>query len=143
MYRYESKKIHCGPLLSQTSASTAADKRNVSDAEYQKSVDAVMSQLTDAERAVDGILKEATTAMASKVTAPGGEARAMASAQQQQHLAEVPGDAGFLADEVADQLRARLKELARQLADLQVRRRRLPGHLRPTGRLYTYTRYLL
>ena len=98
-----------------------ADKRNVSDAEYQRSVDAVMSQLTDAERATDGILKEAAAAASKPTPSSGDSVRAAAPVASQQHLADVPGDAGFLADEVADQLRERLKELARQLADLQVR----------------------
>ena len=85
-----------------------------------------MSQLTDAERAVDGILKEVTAtagkaAAASAAVPPGSPGRGGGTTPKAgAQYADVAGDAGFLADEVAEQLRSRLRELARQLADLQV-----------------------
>ena len=87
-----------------------------------------MSQLTDAERAVDGILKEVTAtaskaAAASAAVPPGSPGRGGGTTPKGgagAQYADVAGDAGFLADEVAEQLRSRLRELARQLADLQV-----------------------
>ncbi|GAX75484.1 hypothetical protein CEUSTIGMA_g2927.t1 [Chlamydomonas eustigma] len=105
-----------------------AEKHSVSDAEYQKYVENVMSQLTDAEQALDAMIKDMAKAAVASDSAKQNKGQGNSSAAGSSAVVVqggpveegVFGDANFLADEVADQLRSRLKELAKQLADLQV-----------------------
>ncbi|MEW5303376.1 MAG: hypothetical protein WDW36_006076 [Sanguina aurantia] len=112
------------------------EARSVSSADYAKYVDGVLSTMTDAERAVDIILKDARAAAAqgqalTDVAGGGGGVPSTpvkdmqlsltpGSPRRQQRVAGLAGDAGFLADAIADELREKLRALARQLADLQV-----------------------
>jgi hypothetical protein len=76
----------------------------VSDAEYQKHVEGVVSQLTDAERAVGTVLKEMAAAASKEAATPGSPGRKGGAGTPTGGVAQfedVPGDAGFLADEVA------------------------------------------
>ena len=108
---------------------------------YQHSVESVIAQLTDAEKAADAILKGLAGAAAGGLVrasqtgaADGGRTGARGAdgagggGAGAAGAEEVLGDASFLADEIADQLRARLKELAKQVADLQVCERRSHLH---------------
>lgn len=111
----------------------AAENQPVPSSAYQHSVESVITQLTDAEKAVDAILKGLTgaaaggparasqTGVADGGRAGAGGADGAGGAGAGGAEEEVLGDASFLADEIAEQLRARLKELAKQVADLQVR----------------------
>ncbi|MEW5309850.1 MAG: hypothetical protein WDW38_001701 [Sanguina aurantia] len=114
------------------------EARSVSSADYAKYVDGVMTTMTDAERAVDIILKDARAAAAAAAAAQAPTGRGAGaggvpsqdtqrqlsltpgSPKHQRRTAELAGDAGFLADAMADELREKLRALARQLADLQV-----------------------
>jgi centrosomal protein CEP290 len=115
----------------------AVEKRSIPDSEYQRWTEGVITQLVDAQRALDAVLKEVQAAgeaggaagpMRNASGAVG--ARSMAGSGYNSHGQGMQGgpvapeyaglDAGFLADAMADELRERLKEMARQVVDLQV-----------------------
>jgi centrosomal protein CEP290 len=112
----------------------AVEKRSIPDSEYQRWTEGVISQLVDAQRALDAVLKDVQAA--GEAGGAGGPlrtgsgaaagARSMGGSGRQQGGGSVAGgeyageDAGFLADAMADELRERLKELARKVVDLQV-----------------------
>lgn len=109
----------------------AVEKRSIPDSEYQRWTEGVISQLVDAQRALDAVLKDVQAAggAGGPMRTASGAVGARSSGYHSGHQGVQGGsvapayaglDAGFLADAMADELRERLKEMARQVVDLQV-----------------------
>lgn len=106
----------------------------MSDKDYQRWTETVITQLTDAERAVDAVLKDFSSSPTSNNpgrtgSAPLGHAASAGppsstgapstvAAPASTVVVEGP-DAAYLADAMADELRDRLRQLAKQVAEMQ------------------------
>ncbi|GIL43063.1 hypothetical protein Vafri_829 [Volvox africanus] len=137
----------CMRRLKQMSKSLL-EQRNISDHDYQRFVDAILGELVDADKVLGALLKDRTALVTQPSAAAGGEPgfvmpspRSPAGSRPLTPLGSfaptpgragaavnppgaaviqlLPGDAGYLADAVAEELRERLRGLAKQVADLQ------------------------
>ncbi|KAF8064552.1 hypothetical protein HT031_003352 [Scenedesmus sp. PABB004] len=106
--------LGCLKMLRQMSEALA-EHRQVSDAEYSQFTEGVIEKLMDAERVASLILRDLAAA-------PGGGGGAAAErgeeARRAQRRALLTDD--FVADAAAEELRDRLRQLARQVVELQV-----------------------
>ncbi|KXZ56704.1 hypothetical protein GPECTOR_1g634 [Gonium pectorale] len=119
------------------------EKRDFKDEDYQRYVDAILVELADADKVLEELLKDPAALITAQQGADGalaspgspgyglrpslsaGRTSAIGSSRPghrpgQAAVQLMPGDASYLADAVADELREKLKGLARQVADLQV-----------------------
>ncbi|KAG2499296.1 hypothetical protein HYH03_002874 [Edaphochlamys debaryana] len=104
------------------------EQRNVSDHDYMKYVDGIAAELANADKVLEALLKDPTGLMVpgqpGQPGAGGQPGAPMSPGAMKQSMALgamqlMPGDASYLADAVAEELRDRLRELARQVAGLQ------------------------
>lgn len=108
-----------------------AENRQVSDAEYRQFTDSIIDKLIDAERVTTLVLKDIAAAAQATAGSPGGQsalaAAAATAAAQELSLSmslrqqKWGGGDNFMADAAAEELRERLKQLAKQVVDMQVR----------------------
>lgn len=115
----------------------AAEHRQISDTEYKQFTDTIIDKLIDAERVTTLVLKDLATAAASagngSAALAAANAAALAAAMERAAAEEHQAgrrngrglalDENFVADAAAEELRERLKQLAKQVVDLQVGRR--------------------
>ncbi|GFR41280.1 hypothetical protein Agub_g1955 [Astrephomene gubernaculifera] len=128
------------------------EQRNVSDKDYQRYVDTILSELANADKVLAALLKDPSalvtvtsatapqqphptdlTVVPPSPTSPGpispiGRGTSFSprpsgivpGTAQPAAVQIMPGDASYLADAVAEELREKLRGLARQVADLQL-----------------------